>query len=235
MPEALEKWDCNLLKSVCPRIFSIIVEINERYCKELWERYQDEAKVSHMSIIENNKVKMATLCVHACHSVNGVAKIHSEIIKKETFKDEYLDTPTKFKNVTNGIAYRRWLYQSNEGLTELLKEKIGDGFLRRRSELSKFTVFADDKEVLRTAWRDQEGEQGALRQVCQEPLRRDTEHRFHLRLPGKETARVQASAAERPEHHRGVQLPQRTPTLPSCPRPISSRQRQLPATIWQSR
>ena len=148
MPEALEKWDCNLLKSVCPRIFSIIIEINERYCKELWQRYQDEGKVSHMSIVENNKVKMATLCVHACHSVNGVAKIHSEIIKKETFKDEYLDTPTKFKNVTNGIAYRRWLYQSNPGLTKLLCEKIGDGFLRNAAELSKLAVFSKDKDVL---------------------------------------------------------------------------------------
>ncbi|MDO4945342.1 MAG: glycogen/starch/alpha-glucan phosphorylase [Ruminococcus sp.] len=148
MPEALEKWDCNLLKSVCPRIFSIIIEINERYCRDLWERYKDEGKVSHMSIVENNKVKMATLCVHTSHSVNGVAKIHSEIIKKETFKDEYLDTPHKFKNVTNGIAYRRWLYQSNEGLTNLLREKIGDGFLRNAAELSKFSVFMDDDEVL---------------------------------------------------------------------------------------
>ena len=148
MPEALEKWDCNLLKSVCPRIFSIIIEINERYCKDLWERYKDQAKVSHMSIVEDNKVKMATLCVHACHSVNGVAKIHSEIIKKETFKDEYLDTPTKFKNVTNGIAYRRWLYQSNEGLTDLLCEKIGDGFLKNAAELSKLAVFKGDKDVL---------------------------------------------------------------------------------------
>ncbi len=148
MPEALEKWDCNLLKSVCPRIFSIIIEINERYCRDLWERYKDEGKVSHMSIVENNKVKMATLCVHASHSVNGVAKIHSEIIKRETFKDEYLDTPTKFKNVTNGIAYRRWLYQSNEGLTELLREKIGDGFLKNAAELSKLAVFKNDEEVL---------------------------------------------------------------------------------------
>ena len=148
MPEALEKWDVNLLKSVCPRIFSIIVEINERYCRDLWERYGDEAKVTHMSIIENNKVKMATLCVHASHSVNGVAKIHSEIIKKETFKDEFLDTPTKFKNVTNGIAYRRWLYQSNEGLTELLRTKIGSGFLKNAAELSKLSVFKDDKNVL---------------------------------------------------------------------------------------
>lgn len=148
MPEALERWDCNLLKSVTPRIFSIIIEINERYCRDLWERYKDEAKVSSMSIIENNKVKMATLCVHASHTVNGVAKIHSEIIKKETFANEFADTPTKFKNVTNGIAYRRWLYQSNDGLTKLLCSKIGSGFLKNAAELSKLSVFKDDEEVL---------------------------------------------------------------------------------------
>ena len=148
MPEALEKWDCNLLKSVTPRIFSIIVEINERYCRELWDRYHDQEKVTRMSIIEKNFVKMATLCVHASHSVNGVAKIHSEIIKKETFKDEYGYTPNKFKNVTNGIAYRRWLYQSNEGLTQLLTDKIGKGFLKDASQLSKFAKFKNDDEVL---------------------------------------------------------------------------------------
>ncbi len=148
MPEALEKWECNLLKTVVPRIYSIIIEINERYCRKLDEIYHDSAKVTHMSIVENNMVKMATLCVHACHHVNGVAKIHSEIIKRETFKDEYAYTPEKFTNVTNGIAYRRWLYQSNEGLTQLLRETIGDGFLRDASELSKFKDFADDKAVL---------------------------------------------------------------------------------------
>ncbi len=148
MPEALEKWDCNLVKGVMPRIFSIIVEINERYCRQLWDKYQDQEKVTHMSIIENNMIKMATLCVHACHHVNGVAKIHSEIIKRETFKDEYEYTPEKFTNVTNGIAYRRWLYQSNEGLTDLLRETIGDGFLKDASQLAKFRKFSEDKSVL---------------------------------------------------------------------------------------
>ena len=148
MPEALEKWECNLLKSVVPRIYSIIIEINERYCKKLWDMYHDEAKVSRMSIVENNMVKMANLCVHASHHVNGVAKIHSEIIKRETFRDEYEYTPEKFTNVTNGIAYRRWLYQSNEGLTALLRETIGDGFLRDASKLADFKKFKNDKAVL---------------------------------------------------------------------------------------
>lgn len=162
MPEALERWDCNLLKSVTPRIFSIIVEINERYCRSLWERYEDQAKVTSMSIIENNQCKMATLCCHACHSINGVAKIHSDIIKKETFANEYADTPTKFKNVTNGIAYRRWLYQSNEGLTRLLTEKIGKGFLKDASELSKLTVFKDDKAVLESLYKIKQDNKAAF-------------------------------------------------------------------------
>lgn len=149
MAEALEKWDVNLVKHVVPRIFQIIVEINNRYCAGLMERNGgDSAKTTRMSIIKDNQIHMATLCVMASHSVNGVSKLHSEIIKESVFHEEYLDTPNKFKNVTNGIAYRRWLYQSNPGLTNLLKEKIGDKFLMDGSELKKLTVFENDKEVL---------------------------------------------------------------------------------------
>lgn len=149
MAEALEKWDVNLVKHVVPRIFQIVVEINNRYCAGLMERNGgDSSKTTRMSIIKDNQIHMATLCVMASHSVNGVSKLHSEIIKESVFHEEYLDTPNKFKNVTNGIAYRRWLYQSNPGLTKLLKEKIGDKFLMDGSELKKLTVFENDKEVL---------------------------------------------------------------------------------------
>lgn len=149
MAEALEKWDVNLVKHVVPRIFQIIVEINNRYCAGLMERNGgDSSKTTRMSIIKDNQIHMATLCVMASHSVNGVSKLHSEIIKESVFHEEYLDTPNKFKNVTNGIAYRRWLYQSNPGLTKLLKEKIGDKFLMDGSELKKLTIFENDKEVL---------------------------------------------------------------------------------------
>lgn len=149
MAEALEKWDVNLVKQIVPRIFQIIVEINNRYCAGLMERNGgDSAKTTRMSIIKDNQIHMATLCVMASHSVNGVSKLHSEIIKDSVFHEEYLDTPNKFKNVTNGIAYRRWLYQSNPGLTQLLRDKIGDGFLKDGSELKKLDVFADDKAVL---------------------------------------------------------------------------------------
>ena len=149
MAEALEKWDVNLVKHVIPRIFSIIVEINNRYCQGLMERNgYDSAKTTRMSIIKDNMIHMATLCVAASHSVNGVSKLHSEIIKVDVFRDEAQDTPEKFKNVTNGIAYRRWLYQSNAGLTKLLQDKIGDGFLKDGAELAKLAAFADDKDVL---------------------------------------------------------------------------------------
>ena len=148
MAEALEKWDINLMKQVIPRVLSVIVEINNRYCQDLMERYNDSARVTRMSIVQNNLVHMANLCVAACHSVNGVSKLHSGIIRQEVFSSEYNDTPGKFKNVTNGIAYRRWLSQSNPGLTRLLKETIKDGFLRDASELKKLSVFKDDPAVL---------------------------------------------------------------------------------------
>ena len=149
MAEALEKWDVNLVKNVIPRIFSIIVEINNRYCQSLMESNgHDSAKTTRMSIIKDNQIHMATLCVVASHSVNGVSKLHSEIIKESVFNDEYCNTPEKFKNVTNGIAYRRWLYQSNKGLTDLLTETIGDKFIKDASELEKFRAFENDKAVL---------------------------------------------------------------------------------------
>jgi len=149
MAEALEKWDVNLVKHIIPRIFSIIVEINNRYCQSLMERNGgDSAKTTRMSIIKDNMIHMATLCVVASHSVNGVSKLHSQIIKDSVFHDEYENTPEKFKNVTNGIAYRRWLYQSNPALTKLLKDTIGTKFIKDGAELENFRKFQDDEEVL---------------------------------------------------------------------------------------
>ena len=148
MAEALEKWDQNLIERVLPRIYTIICEINRRYCEKLSETLPPE-KVSAMSIFVNNQIRMATLCVAASHSVNGVSKLHSEIIKDSVFHDEYELTPYKFTNVTNGIAYRRWLLQSNPRLTKLISECIGDGFKKDGGELAKLRQFANDSEVLR--------------------------------------------------------------------------------------
>ena len=93
-------------------------------------------------------MKMANLCVAACHSVNGVSALHSDILKQTVFHDFYRLTPDKFTNVTNGIAHRRWLCQANPGLTALLTEKLGEGFVYHASELKKFEAFADDGAVL---------------------------------------------------------------------------------------
>lgn len=149
MAEALEKWDVNLVRQIVPRIYVIICEINRRYCEEIKARLGDDGKVSRMSIIQNNQIHMALLCVCASHSVNGVSRLHSEIIKNDVFSNEYTYTPHKFRNVTNGIAYRRWLLQSNKGLTELLEETIGSGFKKNAAELSKFTKYDTDSKVLK--------------------------------------------------------------------------------------
>lgn len=149
MAEALEKWDENLVKKILPRIYTIICEINRRYCEGLSARLNDDARVERMSIVSHNQIKMANLCVDGSHSVNGVSKLHSEIIKDSVFKDEYNDKPVKFKNVTNGIAYRRWLLQSNPRLTSLLSSCIGDGFKKNAAELSRFKMFENDSEVLK--------------------------------------------------------------------------------------
>ncbi len=150
LAEALEKWHVNLIKTIVPRIFAIIVEINTRYCRDLIEKYgYNSEKTTRMSIIKDNQVHMATLCVAASHSVNGVSKLHSEIIKESVFNDEFGTTPEKFKNVTNGIAYRRWLYQSNPGLTNLLKDTLGsEKFIKDGSALEEFRKYESDKAVL---------------------------------------------------------------------------------------
>ncbi|HAN44045.1 MAG TPA: alpha-glucan phosphorylase, partial [Ruminococcaceae bacterium] len=149
LSEALERWDEDLFKNLLPRLYQIICEINRRFCQELLEKYHlDEPTVSRMSIIQNHQIKMASLCVVVSHSVNGVSKLHSEIIKNSVFNDYYKITPNKFKNVTNGIASRRWLLQSNKGLANLLCETIGDGFKKDFSRLADFKKFADDKQVL---------------------------------------------------------------------------------------
>ncbi|MGI5904965.1 MAG: glycogen/starch/alpha-glucan phosphorylase [Candidatus Pararuminococcus gallinarum] len=149
MNEALERWNEDLFKLLLPRIYQIVVEINNRFTRELFERWhKDVDQINRLSIIFNHEVRMANLAVWACHSVNGVSKLHSDILKDSLFHEFYEIEPQKFKNVTNGIAARRWMYQSNPGLTQLVTDLIGDGFIKHMSELKKLEAFADDKTVL---------------------------------------------------------------------------------------
>lgn len=150
MPEALEKWNEDLIERRLPRIYAIIKEINQRFCGELWNKFPgDWDKITRMAIMSHGQIKMANLSVVASHKVNGVSALHSDIIKKDIFKEFDEIYPGKFINVTNGIAHRRWLCQSNKELSSFISELIGDGFIHDGAELSKLTKFTKDKEVLK--------------------------------------------------------------------------------------
>ena len=149
MPEALETWNEDLFRLKLPRIYNIIQEINERFCREAWKVFPGNwNRISKMSIISYGQVRMANLCAVACHSINGVSKLHSEILVKSIFKDFYAMYPDRFCNVTNGIAHRRWLCYSNPNLASLLDECIGTGYRHNPIELNEFAKFADDQAVL---------------------------------------------------------------------------------------
>lgn len=148
MSEALECWPVELIKERIPRIYQIIKEIDRRYKDEVLSRTGDPLVVERTAIIQNGIIRMANLCVAACHTVNGVSKLHSEILVNELFKDYAKMTPEKFTNVTNGIAHRRWLCQANPALTAYLTELIGDGFIKNAEELEKLMAYKDDKTVL---------------------------------------------------------------------------------------
>ena len=150
LAEALETWPEDLIARRLPRIYSILKEINRRFCEDLWARFPgDWDKISRMAIMSYNVVKMANLSVHGSHHVNGVSGLHSDIIKESIFKDFYDYTPEKFTNVTNGIAHRRWLNQSNPELCALLDECIGQGYAKDASKLAAFKKFKNDATVLK--------------------------------------------------------------------------------------
>ncbi len=149
LPEALEQWNEDMFRNVLPRIYQVVCELDHRLRMVLREAFpNDHGKVEYMAIISNGWIRMANVCCYVAHSINGVSKLHSNIVKESVFRDYYTLYPEKFKNVTNGIAYRRWLMQSNKGLTGLLQETIGDDFTRNADALKKLERFADDKSVL---------------------------------------------------------------------------------------
>jgi len=148
MSEALEKWNADIFRNTLPRIWQIVCEMDRRCRADLARAFPgDQGKIDYMAIIGDNQVRTANICAYTCHAINGVSKLHSEIIKDSVFHDYFLYKPQAFKNVTNGIAYRRWLLCSNPGLTHLLEETIGDGFKTDASELKKLEKFVDDKTV----------------------------------------------------------------------------------------
>ena len=149
MQEALERWPQNLFRTLLPRIYQIIKEINQRYCADLWNVFPgDWQRISKNAILSDSEIRMANLCLVASHTVNGVSALHSDILKNDVFADYYKVAPEKFTNVTNGITHRRWLCEANPLLAKFIKELIGDKFIKNADELEKLLPYQGNKSVL---------------------------------------------------------------------------------------
>lgn len=149
LPEALEKWPVDLFKGLLPRVYMIVEEINNRFCREVMNNtIRSLERVREMSILSDNQIKMANLAIVGSHSVNGVARLHTEILKHRVMNNFHKMYPTKFNNKTNGITHRRWLLLANPWLAELLSECVGPGWLKQPDELEKLASYARDAAVL---------------------------------------------------------------------------------------
>jgi glycogen phosphorylase len=149
LAEALEKWQIRIFKPLLPRIFMIVEEINERFCKQVWDHYPgDWARVETMAIIAHGEVRMAPLAIVGSHSVNGVAMLHTEILKNREMNLFYQLYPERFNNKTNGITHRRWLLKANPGLSELITDSIGPNWLSAPQQLEELMKFKDDSAFL---------------------------------------------------------------------------------------
>ena len=147
MAEALEKWPIELFSRLLPRIYQIVEEINRRFVNRIREMYPgNQDKVAKMAIIYDGQVKMAHMAIVAGFSVNGVARLHTEILKKQELKDFYEMMPEKFNNKTNGITQRRFLLHANPLLAQWVTDKIGDEWITNLSHIKKLEVYADDKK-----------------------------------------------------------------------------------------
>ncbi|MBS8265349.1 glycogen/starch/alpha-glucan phosphorylase [Mesobacillus boroniphilus] len=149
LAEALERWPIRIFKPLLPRIFMIVEEINERFCKQVWEQYPgDWGRVESMAIIAHDEVRMAPLAIVGSHSVNGVAQLHTEILKNREMNLFYQFYPERFNNKTNGITHRRWLLKANPGLSGLITEAIGTDWVSSPQKLEDLIRFKDDSVFL---------------------------------------------------------------------------------------
>ncbi|MBR4139841.1 MAG: glycogen/starch/alpha-glucan phosphorylase [Lachnospiraceae bacterium] len=148
MSEALEKWPIELFSRLLPRVYQIVEEINRRFCQEIERKYPgNHEKVRKMAIIQDGQVKMAHLAIAAGYSVNGVAALHTEILKNQELKDFYEMMPEKFNNKTNGITQRRFLLHGNPLLAKWVTEHIGDEWITDLAQIKKLAIYADDEKA----------------------------------------------------------------------------------------
>lgn len=149
LAEALEKWPIEIFQGLLPRIYQIVEEINRRFIEDIRKKYPDDyEKHNRMSIIGGGKVRMAWLAIHSCFSVNGVAALHTELLKAKELKDWYELYPEKFNNKTNGVTQRRWLLNANPDLADFITKKIGRGWEKDLTKLKELEKFADDDATL---------------------------------------------------------------------------------------
>ncbi|MBM4762667.1 glycogen/starch/alpha-glucan phosphorylase [Bacillus sp. B15-48] len=151
LSEALETWPIQIFKPLLPRIYMIIEEINERFCQQLWDKYPgDWARIEEMAIIAHDRVKMAPLAIIGSHSVNGVAKLHTEILKTREMTNFYQIYPERFNNKTNGITHRRWLMKANPQLSNLITDSIGPEWIENTEHLEDLLKYKDDSTFLQS-------------------------------------------------------------------------------------
>lgn len=148
LSEALEQWDQNLFYYLLPRQYKIIERLNYEFCNSIRSKFSnDESRVRRMSVLEDGKVKMANLAIVGSHRVNGVAALHTEILKSSVFKDFYEEFPDRFINITNGVTQRRWLLHCNEDLAKFITKRIGKGWIIDFTQIQKLADFASDPET----------------------------------------------------------------------------------------
>ena len=145
MSEALEKWPVSMVQQLLPRVYQIICELNRRLCERLWNSFPgDWDRIARMAIVSYDNIHMANMCVAMGYSINGVSRLHGEILKEDTFYDYHLIMPEKFSAITNGVTHRRWLINCNPGLTGLICDAIGTDWIRDPERLNELKPYADD-------------------------------------------------------------------------------------------
>ena len=196
MTEALEKWPIELFSRLLPRIYQIVEEINRRFLLAIEHKFPgDQARKDRMAIIHDGQVRMAFMACAASFSINGVAKIHTEILEKQTLRDFYELSPEKFNNKTNGITQRRFLLHANPLLADWITERIGDKWITDLSEVKKLGVYVDDEKSRQEYMNIKYNNKVRLANYILE------HNAFHLRCSGQAPARVQAPAHEHSPCH----------------------------------
>src|ERR1700751_5135624 len=203
LPEALEKWPVAWFEEMLPRQLEIIYEINRRFLGDVRRTFPgDQERIQRVSLIEEadgqaKKLRMANLAVVGSHSTNGVAEIHSKLLRETTLKNLAEIFPKRFNNKTNGVTPRRWLQLCNRGLSTLITDAIGDGLIRDLREVSKLKAFTEDSGFRWGLPQRQATCQAPILRLAPLVYRADPRSRFDLRLPDQTYSRVQTPIPQR--------------------------------------